>query len=74
MTFRGRDLFSIHVPRSGARYTQRFEWADAAHWWGYKWEEFVELDGEEQSFLVAVYRAHHQLQAVIQKDLMKKAT
>jgi hypothetical protein len=75
VTFRGRDIFSVPVPRSGAKYNEIFEWAEAAHWKHIPWEEFDELDGDTQAFHVAHYRAHHQLEAVIAKhqfDEMKR--
>ena len=53
------------MPRSGTRYTSILEWAMAAQWWGYKWfEEFCELDGTDQSFLIAVYRTAKQIESV----------
>lgn len=64
-TFRGRDIFGYHVPRSGASYGSEFEWREAARWSLHTWEVFELLDGEEQSAIVAQYRVHHQLEAVI---------
>lgn len=40
------------------------EWAMAAQWWRIEWERFCDLDGSDQSFLVAVYRTAKQIEAV----------
>lgn len=72
-TFRRRDIFSIHVPRSGLAFAQELEWELAAHWWRYKPEEFAMLDGDEQSRRVAVYRIQHQMEAVVAQEQAKEA-
>jgi len=72
VTFRGRDIFQIRVPRSGAKYGALFELMEAAHWRGYKDEEFAILTPFEQARIVAHYRAHHQLEAVIADAQVKK--
>lgn len=61
------------MPRSGASYSSLFEQHEAAHWDRYKWEEFKALDGEQQSGVVAHYRAHHHLEAVIAHEQQKQA-
>lgn len=61
------------MPRSGASYSTEFEQREAAHWGRYKWEEFEDLDGERQSGVVAHYRAHHHLEAVIAHEQQKQA-
>lgn len=60
------------MPRSGARYGSLFEMMEAARWRGYKDEEFAALSPFEQARVVAHYRAHHQLEAVIADAQMKK--
>lgn len=52
------------MPRSGTKYAGILEWALAAQWWGVGWEAFCDLDGADQSFLVAVYRTAKQIEAV----------
>ncbi len=73
MTYKGRDIFSIRVPRSGVSYSNVFEQREAAWWARYTWEEFEALDGERQSAVVAHYRAHHHLEAVIAHEQQKQA-
>lgn len=60
------------MPRSGVSYDPLLDWLLAAQWWHYRWEEFCELDGDEQALLVAVYRTHGQIEGVIHKDAMRK--
>lgn len=68
MRFRQRDIFAYSVPRSGASYGSEYEWRDAARWAHHTWEQFADLDGEAQSAVIAHYRVHHQLEAVIAQD------
>lgn len=37
----------------------------AAQWAGYRYEEFVELEGEQQAEHIAAYRVTHQVEAVL---------
>jgi hypothetical protein len=64
----------VPVPRSGVGYEPILHWALAALAWGYTWEAFCALDGDDQAFLVAVYEAQGQIEGVIHKDVMRKAT
>lgn len=48
------------------------EWALAAQWWRLDWTVFCDLDGSDQSFLVAVYRTAKQIEAVEAWQLSKK--
>jgi hypothetical protein len=57
-------VFAWHVPRSGTRFSAILEWALAAQWWRLDWDKFCDLDGIDQSFLVAVYRTAKQIEAV----------
>lgn len=45
----------------------------AAHWWGYKWEEWEALDGEEQSFRYAVYAANSTIEAIQSEEAYRKS-
>jgi hypothetical protein len=44
------------------------EWFFAARFAGYTWDEFQMLPGERQSFLIAAYRLHSQIEAVLAKN------
>jgi hypothetical protein len=48
------------------------EWIQAAHWSNHTIETFFELDGDKQSFIVASYRAVHQIDAVMSNEQVKK--
>lgn len=72
-TFRGRDVFSIRVPRSGAKYSLLFECMEAAHWRGLTDQQFAEMDPFEQARVVAHFRTHHQLEAVIAQQQQRDA-
>lgn len=62
----------MHVPRSGLTYSSYLEWILAAQWAHYRWHEFAELDGEEQSFIVAAYRCYIQNESVVSYEQQKK--
>lgn len=49
----------------GASFSGIFEWREAARFALVAWERFQEIDGDEQSAIVAHYRVHNQLEAVI---------
>jgi hypothetical protein len=61
------------VPRSGAKYGALFEQMEAAHWRGYTDEAFAALSVFEQARVIAHFRCHHQLEAVIADAQMKRA-
>lgn len=65
-------MFAIPVPRSGVTYSIEFGWREAAHWAGYRWEEFCDLDGDDQAAIVAHHKAHMQLDAVITQDIERR--
>lgn len=48
------------------------DYALAAQWWGYRWEEFQELSTDDQSFLIAVYRSQRQIDAVMAYEQYSK--
>lgn len=73
MTFRGRDLFSIRVPRSGAKFNGMYERMEAAHWRGYKDAEFDQLSQFEQARIIAHYRCHFQLEACVAQAVQRDA-
>ena len=50
-------------------YSLEFEMREAARFLHYRWQEFLELDGEEQSEIVAHYRAHGQIEGVMAKEM-----
>lgn len=49
---------------SGVRYAATLTYLQAAHWDRRSYASFCELDGDEQSFLVAAYLTELQAQAV----------
>lgn len=72
-TFRGRDIFSIPVPRSGAQYGALYEVMEAARWRGLTDAQFDALDADSQARIVAHFRVHHQLEAVIAQAQQREA-
>lgn len=72
VTFRGRDIFSYSVPRAGLQCNAIFEWRQAAKWAGVEWSTFCDLDGYEQSAIVAQYLTHMQLEAVLEQDRIQR--
>lgn len=73
MTFQGKDIFEYTVPRVGLKMNSSFFWRQAARWARLKWEEFCDLDGWEQSAVVAQYETHMQLEAVLEKHRADEA-
>lgn len=49
---------------SGVRHSASLTWIKAAHWDERSYESFCELDGDDQSFLVAAYLTEMQAAAV----------
>lgn len=72
-TYKGRSIWDMRTPRSGIRYSAVFEWLEAAHWDGYTKEAFEDLNGERQSLIVAHYRTHMQIEAVLAQEQARKA-
>lgn len=60
------------MPLSGVTYAPLFEWLEAAHWARIDWETFRHMDGHDQARIVAHYRAHQRLEAVIAQDTQRK--
>jgi elongation factor P hydroxylase len=51
------------------KYSSQLEWRLAAQWAGYRWYgEFDRLDADQQSDVIATYRAFHQISAVLDYD------
>jgi hypothetical protein len=45
----------------------------AAQWAGYRyWDEFINLDGDVQSDVVATYRSYNQIQGLLAYEAQKK--
>jgi hypothetical protein len=65
-TYKGKPLFSPSLdPPSGAfSFAAEYEMVRAAHWRGYKWEHFDQLDTDSQALTIAEYRIEHRYQAV----------
>jgi hypothetical protein len=63
--FRGRKIRDIRLPSAGVSHAVELEWYLAMHWWGYKPEEFEELEGDEQARRIAVYRLNNRIEAVV---------
>lgn len=73
MTFKNKDIFKSPTLASGVKVNNPvFDWASTAKAWGYKWEEFRELEGDEQAFLVAVHRTDRQIDAVLAAEQVRK--
>jgi hypothetical protein len=48
------------------RYNLLLEWFLAARWAGINWfSDFEHLDGDDMAFVVAAYRTHMQIEAVV---------
>lgn len=58
--------------RSGVSFSSALEWRLAAQWAGYKYEKFIELEGDLQSAHVAAYRSYHQIEAVLSEAAAKE--
>ena len=58
-------MFQIRVPRAGLSYSEVYEWRETARWHQMEWADFCELDGDDQSALVAHYQTHRQIEAVL---------
>jgi len=54
-------------------YALEFEARQAARFAGYSHQDFLKLPGEEQNSIVAHFRMHNRIQAVLADDAQKKA-
>ena len=62
----------MSVPRSGVSYSSIAEEGLAAVWAGYQPVEFLDLEGDVQSYVVALYRLHNQVEAVVANEQAKE--
>lgn len=58
--------------RAGVSYSAMLEWYLCAHWWGYTVGEWNAAAQEEQEEALAVYRCHHQIDAVLADPRYRK--
>lgn len=72
-TFRGRNIFDIVVPRSGVQFSFDLEWRLAAHFAGYRFEDFILLQTENQAHHIAAYRCYTRIEAVVEQVRAKEA-
>lgn len=73
MTFRDKDIWKARTLSSGIKIGDpMYDWASAAKAWGYQWQEFLDLPGDEQAFLVAVHRTDRQIDAVLAAEQARK--
>ena len=45
----------------------------AARWGGYTFEQFEQLEGDRQAFIVAAYRCSNQIEGVLMNESMKQS-
>lgn len=70
----GEPILSVWTPRSGVTVgNPEFEWRLVARANGFTtFQEWCEIDLEEQRAQIAVYRLEHQIEAVLNKDAVDK--
>lgn len=73
ITYRGRNLWGIRTKRSGFSFAQTLQWLLACQWWGLSLKDFQELDGNEQSLMIAAYESSTMMESVIAAEHEKKA-
>lgn len=73
MTFKGRPIEQWPLEKSGASYSDQFEWRLAAQDSHYRYADFEQLDGDEQSRIVAFYRQRRRMEAVMADDQARTA-
>lgn len=73
MTYRGRSIFAYQLPRSHVRRDPLFEQMQAGVWAGVGATGIWQLEGEEQSLIVAAYRCEMQLRALLAHEEVRKA-
>ena len=66
-TLNGQSVFDIALPRSGVTYSAEYQKVMAAWWWRMRPETFRRLPNTEQAELIAAYRTHYQIEAVLAK-------
>lgn len=55
------------------QYSPLLHWVLAAKWANYRYFDFLELDGSQQSFLVGAYETSNQIEAVVTEAQRRKA-
>ncbi len=50
------------------RYAVEFEYLEAAHFWGYHWEQYDALDTDTQALIIAHWRTTQRMRAVEQEQ------
>lgn len=72
-TWKGEDLMAVRTPRSGIAYGPLLESDLAAQWWNVaNPEAFDALSVPTRARMVAAYRIHGQIQAVLAQDQARK--
>lgn len=71
--FRKRPLNTWPKAKSKVSYSYELHCREAARWAGYTWEQFFELDADEQAATVAHYEEVNELEAVMQYDAERRA-
>lgn len=54
------------------RFAAQLTWIQTAHWDNKSYDEFLEFDGDYQSYLVAAYLTEMQAQAVEARESVKE--
>jgi hypothetical protein len=72
-TFRGRSVFAYrNLPRSGVKYSLFFESLEAARWRGIDDLAWDSLGADDKARLIAHYRVHMQIEAVLAQEQARK--
>lgn len=65
-TYRQQPLQAYRLPSSPLSYAPQLEWILAAQWMGYRlFHDWQELDGDQQSLIIAAYREQLLIHAVL---------
>lgn len=71
---RGRSVFAYrNIPRSGIRYSLFFESLEAARWRGIDDLTWDSLGPDDKARLIAHYRTHQQIEAVLAHEQARQA-
>lgn len=65
-TYQGRSLWSeaLDPPPGAIAYAAEYEYLEAARAWGYVWEQFDALHGDQQALIIAHWRTAQRIAAV----------
>lgn len=72
-TYKGQSIFEYSLPRSGFEYGGELHWRIVAAWANYIWEDFKELDGDEQASHVMAYECDAQMKGIEAMETMRRA-